>query len=38
MNKEEMLSVHLYVIGLANVFVVSFSIPLHFGDQLLWAP
>ena len=38
MNKEKILSIYLYAFGLANMFVVSFTIPLLFGDQLLWAP
>lgn len=38
MYKERILRVYLYVFGLANVFVVSFTIPLLFGDQLLWTP
>ena len=38
MNKEKVLRVYLYAFGLANVFVVSFTVPLLFGDQLLWTP
>ena len=38
MSKEKVLRVYLYAFGLANVFVVSFTIPLLFGDELLWNP
>ena len=36
--KTRLLRIYLVVFGLLNVLVISFTIPLAFGDQLLWHP
>ncbi|MHA2105716.1 MAG: hypothetical protein ACW981_20000 [Candidatus Hodarchaeales archaeon] len=38
MNKLEFLKYYLLFFGLLNIFVISFSAPLIFGDILLWQP
>lgn len=38
MDKVKLLKVYLWVFGLLNIFVISFTIPLLFGDLLLWHP
>ncbi len=29
---------YLYIFGLLNIFVISFAVPLLFGDWLMWQP
>ena len=36
--KERWLRYYLLVFGILNIFVISFTIPILFGDQLLWHP
>ena len=36
--KELWLRYYLLVFGLLNIFVVSFTAPILFGDRLLWHP
>lgn len=37
-TKTRRLSRYLVIFGLLNIFVISFTIPLFFGDLLLWQP
>jgi integral membrane sensor domain MASE1 len=38
MGKTRLLKIYLLTFGLLNVFVISFTVPLAFGDRLLWHP
>jgi hypothetical protein len=38
MDKGKWLKYYLLVFGLLNIFVISFTVPLLFGDWLLWTP
>lgn len=38
MVKTRLLKIYLTMFGLLNVFVISFTVPLAFGEQLLWHP
>lgn len=37
-SKVKQLRRYLYIFGFLNIFVISFTIPLLFGDWLLWQP
>jgi hypothetical protein len=36
--KERWLGYYLLIFGFLNIFVVSFTVPILFGDRLLWHP
>lgn len=36
--KQRWLRYYLLVFGLLNILVVSFTVPIFFGDELLWHP
>lgn len=38
MNKIKLLKVYFWVFGILNIFVISFTAPLVFGDLFLWHP
>lgn len=38
MDKIKLLKIYFSVFGLLNIFVISFTVPLLFGDLLLWHP
>jgi hypothetical protein len=38
MNKTKLLNAYFWIFGLLNIFVISFTVPLMFGDQFLWHP
>jgi len=38
MDKFKLLKVYFITFGLLNVFVISFTVPLVFGDLVLWHP
>ncbi len=38
MDKVHLLKIYFWAFGLLNIFVISFTIPLIFGDQFLWHP
>lgn len=37
-NNAKRLKNYLYIFGLLNIFVISFAVPLLFGDWLMWQP
>ena len=38
MDREKLLKYYLYIFGFLNIFIISFTIPVFFGDRLLWHP
>ena len=38
MDKIKLLKIYFWVFGLLNIFVISFTVPLVFGDLFLWHP
>lgn len=38
MVKTRLLKIYFVMFGLLNILVISFTVPLVFGDQLLWHP
>lgn len=38
MYKSKLLKIYFWVFGLLNIFVISFTAPLVFGDLFLWHP
>ena len=38
MNPTKLLKIYFWSFGLLNIFVISFTVPLIFGNQFLWHP
>ena len=38
MNKTQILKYYFWAFGLLNILIISFTVPMLFGDLLLWQP
>jgi len=38
MNRKRLLSIYFRIFGILNIFVISFAVPIFFGNQFLWHP